>query len=164
MRTKVFKWGNRIVERSCRLLVWLCSGSCSSALPVPSLSLSVCPHSALSSHDPFSGIFCSPGIVVGGGESAGVLNWMHSCTTTPDTPDAWGKALTKPWRGTAVDSQPDPAQPGPGLLRPADPKPNFTVSFLQKINSSPFCVSNIHKVNLSKSNDHWEKGVKCESV
>lgn len=62
-----------------------------------------------SSHASLSGIFCSPDVVVGGGESAGVRSWRHSCTTAPDAPHAWGKALTKPWRGTAVDSQPDPA-------------------------------------------------------
>lgn len=100
---------NRLVERSCRLLIRLCSGPCSPALLIPSLGLSVCPHPSPSSHASFSGIFCSPGVVVGGGESAGVRSWRHSCTTAPDAPHAWGKTLTKPWRGTAVDSQPDPA-------------------------------------------------------
>lgn len=45
------------------------------------------------------------------GESAGVRSWRHSCTTAPDAPHVWGKALTKPGRGTAVDGQ--PGLPGP---------------------------------------------------
>lgn len=108
---------NRLTERSCRLLMWLCSGPCSPALPIPSLGLSVCPHPSLSSHAPFPGIFCSPGVVVGGGESAGVRSWRHSCTTAPDSPHAWGKALTKPWRGNSCRQ---PARPSLALPSPAE--------------------------------------------
>lgn len=81
----------------------------STALLVSPISLNVCPHSASCSHAPFFVISCFPDVVVGGGESAGVPSWRHSCTTAPDTSRASGKAFTKTERGTAVRRQPDPA-------------------------------------------------------
>lgn len=118
---------NRLVERSCRQLIWLCSGPCSPALPIPSLGLSVCPHPVLRSHAPFSGIFCSPGVVVGGGESAGVRSWRHSCTTAPDAPHAWGKALYQTVEGNSCrqPARPSLAWPSPADTIWAQPKPLF---------------------------------------
>lgn len=100
---------NRLVEQSCRQLIWLRSGPCLPALLTPSFGLSVCPHPAPRSHAPFSGIFCSLGVVVGGGESAGVRSWRHSCTTAPDAPHAWGKALYQTVEGNSCRQPASPS-------------------------------------------------------
>lgn len=65
-----------------------------------------------SSHAPFSGNSLFSGRRGGWRESAGVRSWRHSCTTAPDAPHAWGKALTKPWRGNSCRQ---PARPSLAL-------------------------------------------------
>lgn len=95
---------------------------------------------------PFSGILFLADMV-GGVENAGVHSWRHSCLTAPDAPQTRCKALTKQWKGTAVDNQADPA------YLDGAPSPTQTVLSV----SCP--TGNVYlKVTLLRGIDLWMYG------
>ena len=124
-------------------LTWRRPGHCS---PCPSNSLSWPFRQFTPSSDsqaPFSGIPCFPGIVVGGGASAGVHSWRHSCTRAPDAPHAWGKAPHQTEEGNSC------RQPARPRLSPAEASPDLALSVLQGLFAETNTISNFSTLATS---------------